>query len=377
MSPKNLFEAQAIVKVIGVGGGGCNAVNRMVAAGVQGVQFIAMNTDRQALEHSLADEKIALGESQTRGLGTGGDPAKGLSSAKESERAITEILEGADMVFVTAGMGGGTGTGAAPYVAELSKRLDILTVGVVTRPFEFEGPKRKRNAQSGLDLLAEKTDTLIVIPNDNMMKVVERKTTLQDAFSAADDVLRQGVQGISDIVLNTGVVNVDFADVRAVMKDAGIALMGIGRGVGENRARVAAEMAANSELLEFSISGAKRLLVNFTAGPDFAIGEAYDAMDYLLQLAHAEDAAVFMGHVVDENMHDEVQLTLLAADLDKVSNAISKSDVFSQTAVRSTRNPAETPQIGIGRESPKEIEIDELDLDIPTFLRKQRQGFTA
>jgi cell division protein FtsZ len=281
------------------------------------------------------------------------------------------------MVFVTAGMGGGTGTGAAPYVAELSKRLDILTVGVVTRPFEFEGPKRKRNAQSGLDLLAEKTDTLIVIPNDNMMKVVERKTTLQDAFSAADDVLRQGVQGISDIVLNTGVVNVDFADVRAVMKDAGIALMGIGRGVGENRARVAAEMAANSELLEFSISGAKRLLVNFTAGQDFAIGEAYDAMDYLLQLAHAEDAAVFMGHVVDENMHDEVQLTLLAADLDKVSNAISKSDVFSQTAVRSTRNPAETPQIGIGRESPKEIEIDELDLDIPTFLRKQRQGFTA
>lgn len=371
MSPKNLFESQAIIKVVGVGGAGCNAVNRMVSSGVMGVQFIAMNTDRQALEASLAEVKVPLGASQTRGLGAGGDPEKGYTAAKESEREIMELLEGADMVFVTAGMGGGTGTGAAPHVAEIARRLDILTVGVVTRPFGFEGPKRKQNAIGGLAKLREKTDTLIVIPNDNLLNVVERRTSLQVAFETADDVLRQGVQGISDIVLRPGLINVDFADVRSVMKDAGIALMGMGRGVGEGRARIAAEMAANSPLLETNIRGAKRLLVNITSGPDFALGEANDAMEYLLQLTDADDAAIFLGQVIDESMGEEVLVSVLAAGMDGSLAPVIDREVFAETE-RPTREPVATPANPRG--APKPIEIDELDLDIPSFLRRQRLG---
>lgn len=371
MSPKNLFESQAIIKVVGIGGAGCNAVNRMVSAGVQGVEFIAMNTDRQALESSLAPTKVALGASQTRGLGAGGDPEKGLAAAKESEREIMELLEGADMVFVTAGMGGGTGTGAAPHVAEIASRLDVLTVGVVSKPFGFEGPKRKQNAVGGLDRLKEKTDTLIVIPNDNLMNVVERKTSLQSAFQTADDVLRQGVQGISDIVMRPGLINVDFADVKSVMKGAGLALMGMGRGIGENRARTAAESAANSPLLETTIRGAKRLLVNVTAGPDFALGEAHDAMEYLLQLTDADEAAIFMGQVIDESMEDEVLVTVLAAGMDGSAPMVIDREVFAET------EPARREQVAIpsgNRGLPKPIEIDELDLDIPSFLRRQKLG---
>lgn len=371
MSPKNLFESQAIIKVVGVGGGGCNAVNRMVSAGVQGVEFIAMNTDRQALESSLATIKLPLGVSQTRGLGAGGDPEKGFAAAKEAEREIMELLEGADMVFVTAGMGGGTGTGAAPHVAEIAKRLDILTVGVVTRPFGFEGPRRKQNASGGLDALRAKTDTLIVIPNDNLFSVVERKTSMQDAFKVADDVLRQGVQGISDIVLRPGLINVDFADVKSVMKDAGIALMGMGRGIGEGRAKIAAEMAANSPLLETSIRGAKRLLVNVTAGADFALGEAHDAMEYLLQLTDADDAAIYLGQVIDDSLEEEVLVTVLAAGMDGSAPTIIDREVFDQSE-KPTREPVAAPTNPRGL--PKPIEIDELDLDIPSFLRRQRLG---
>ncbi len=373
MSPKNLFETQAIIKVIGVGGAGCNAVNRMVSTGVQGIEFIAMNTDRQALETCLATTKVVLGENQTRGLGTGGDPERGLQAAKESEKTIIELVEGADMVFVTAGMGGGTGTGAAPHVAELAKRLDVLTVGVVTRPFGFEGPRRKQNSLSGLDRLRDRTDTLIVIPNDNLMNVVERKTSLQDAFLVADDILRQGVQGISDIILRPGLINVDFADVRSVMKDAGVALMGMGHGVGEQRARNAAEAAANSPLLETAILGAKRLLVNLTAGPDFTIGEAHDAMEYLLQLTDADDASIFMGQVIDDSMDDEVVVTLLAAGMNGQARHVIDQDMFSAPAPRSRREPELEPAPS-SRGVPKPIEIEELELDIPTFLRRQRTG---
>lgn len=382
MSPLNLFEAQAIIKVVGVGGGGCNAVNRMVSAGVQGVEFIAMNTDQQSLEASLAHTKIRLGESQTRGLGTGGDPERGYLAAKEAEKAILEVLEGADMVFITAGMGGGTGTGAAPYVAELAKRTDILTVGIVTRPFGFEGPKRRQNAAHGLDSLKERTDTLIVIPNDNLTAVVERRTSLVEAFRAADEILLQGVQGISDIVLKPGLMNVDFADVCSVMRNAGVALMGVGRGVGDNRSRLAAEAAANSPLLETTINGAKRLLINVTAGPDFAIGEAYEAMEYLLQLTDSDEASIFLGHVVDESMGDEVQVTLLAAGLEPNVQKIVDREVFADPAQvpahRQSQPITAQAQQAQAQAQPKAgskpIEIDELDLDIPTFLRRQRLG---
>ncbi|MBS1714034.1 MAG: cell division protein FtsZ [Armatimonadetes bacterium] len=373
MSPKNLFEFQAVLKVVGVGGGGCNAVNRMVSSGVQGVEFIALNTDSQALEECLAPTRVMIGESATRGLGTGGDPEKGYQAAKESEKIICELLEGADMVFVTAGMGGGTGTGAAPFVAELAKRMDAVTVGVVTRPFGFEGPRRKKNAQSGLDSLAARTDTVIVIPNDNLIQVVERKTSLGDAFVIADDVLRMGVQGVSDIVTRPGLVNLDFADVKSVLKDAGIALMGMGRGVGEQRARVAAEAAASSPLLETRIHGATRLLVNITSGPDFSIGEAYDAMEYLLQMTDAEDASVFMGQVIDEALGDDVLVTVLAAGMESTAPVRLDAEVFAEPVVRPAREvqPAQPPAGTRG--APKEIEIDEIDLDIPAFLRKRQQ----
>ncbi|MBS1724408.1 MAG: cell division protein FtsZ [Armatimonadetes bacterium] len=373
MSPKNLFESQAIIKVVGVGGGGCNAVNRMVSAGVQGVEFIAMNTDKQALDGSLAHIKVPLGESQTRGLGTGGDPEKGYQAAKESDRTILELIEGADMVFVTAGMGGGTGTGAAPYVAELAKRLDILTVGVVTKPFGFEGPRRRQNADSGLERMKERTDTLIVIPNDNLSRVVERRTSLGEAFCAADEVLLQGVQGISDIVLKPGLINVDFADVRSVLKDAGIALMGMGRGIGEQRARTAAEAAANSPLLETTIQGAKRLLVNVTSGPDFSLGEAHDVMEYLVQLTDSEEASIFLGQVIDDSLGEDVQVTLLAAGLTGSERKALDQEVFTTGQPRASRESS-TPSTSTVRSEPKPIEIDELDLDIPTFLRKQRLG---
>jgi cell division protein FtsZ len=369
MSPKNLFETQAIIKVVGVGGGGCNAVNRMVKAGLQGVEFVALNTDRQALEASLAHTKIPLGAGTTRGLGAGGDPGRGLAAAKESERDVSEILEGADLVFVTAGMGGGTGTGAAPHVAELARRLGVLTVGVVTRPFAFEGPVRKRNATGGLEALKEHTDTLIVIPNDNLSGVVDKRASLQDAFAAADDVLRQGVQGISDIVLKPGMINVDFADVAAVLRDAGLALMGIGTGVGEQRARVAAQAAATSALLETDIQGAKRLLVNVTSGPDLSLGEMNDAMEFLLQLTDAEEASITMGQVIDPDMLDEVHVTVLAAGMTGQVRRPIERDVFAAEPTP-RRDPLPTGT----RTTPKPIEVEELDLDIPSFLRRQRAG---
>lgn len=374
MTARNLFDSRAVIKVLGVGGGGCNAVNRMIQTSVEGVEFVALNTDMQALDVSFAPTRIALGKGTTRGLGTGGDPSRGQTAAKESEREVMEQIEGADMVFITAGMGGGTGTGAAPVVAELAKRLDILTVGVVTKPFGFEGPKRRRIAEEGVERIKEHVDTLIVIPNEKLLSVVERRTSLQDAFLYADDVLRQGVQGISDIIMKPGMINVDFADVRSVMKSAGVALMGLGRGTGERRARIAAEQAVSSPLLETDIQGAKRLLVNITAGPDFTIGEAQDAMEYIMQFADADEASIYMGQVFDESYGEQVSVTLLAAGMQYAPTTLRDREIFvraeaPETTTQPEPSPVATEAPGRGFEA---ASLDEIDFDIPAFLRSQR-----
>lgn len=362
----NLFENQAILKVIGIGGAGSNAVNRMIDEGLSGVEFVAMNTDAQALALSKADVRLQLGESLTRGLGAGGNPEIGENAAKESEKAIQEVLDGADMVFITAGMGGGTGTGAAPMVAEMARRMGILTVGVVTKPFVFEGPKRRRLAEQGAERLKKHVDTLITVPNDRLVQFVEKRTTMSEAFAAADDVLRQGVQGISDIILLPGVINVDFADVRSVMTDAGVALMGLGRGMGEGRARMAAQAAATSPLLETSIEGAKRLLINITAGPDFSIGEAHEAMEYVMQFCDPEDADIIMGHVLRDTPEGEVQVTLLAAGMTPKPEAAPRPVAVVQQAFGAER----AARVEARRQEPEKV-IEEIDLDIPAFLRNR------
>jgi cell division protein FtsZ len=375
MQAINLFDMQATIKVIGIGGAGGNAVNRMIQEGLTGVEFISLNTDAQALEQSKASIRLQLGENTTRGLGAGGDPKVGEHAAKESEKAIAEFLEDTDMVFVTAGMGGGTGTGAAPVVAEMARRAGVLTVGVVTKPFLFEGPRRRKLAEEGAARLKEHVDTLIVVPNDRLLGVVDKRTTMQQAFAAADDVLRQGVQGISDIILLPGLINVDFADVRSVMKDAGVALMGLGHGVGEQRARLAAQAAANSPLLETSIYGAKKLLVNISAGKDFSIGEAHDAMDYLMQFTDAEDAEIFLGHVTKDSDDGEVFITLLAAGMSGVPQGPLDRQVFPNVVSQGTGVPQPTPvAVASSAPLPTNIAIDEIDLDIPTFLRRQKGG---
>jgi cell division protein FtsZ len=380
MRPDNLFENQATIKVLGIGGAGSNAVNRMISEGVVGVRFIALNTDAQALGQSHAPTKLQIGETLTRGLGAGGDPQIGEAAAHESEKTIQAELEGCDMVFITAGMGGGTGTGAAPVVAEMARRMGILTVGVVTKPFLFEGPRRRRLAEEGAERLKSHVDTLITVPNDRLIGFVEKKTTMQQAFAAADDVLRQGVQGISDIILLPGIINVDFADVRSVMSNAGVALMGLGKGIGDQRAKMAAQHAANSPLLETNIQGAKRLLINITAGPDFSIGEAHEAMEYILQFSDQEDAEIIMGHVMrDMPAEGEVQITLLAAGMDPAGEGeIRKNqDVFFNQAPQEQTQQAAAPVARPAApqpQTPAPIGLDEIDLDIPTFLRRQKLG---
>lgn len=324
-------QGKAVIKVIGVGGGGSNAVRRMIEAGIHGVEFIAMNTDVQALENSPAARKVQLGTDLTRGLGAGGNPEMGRMAAEESRNEIRKALDGADMVFVTAGMGGGTGTGAAPVIADLAREIGALTVAVVTRPFLFEGPKRARMAEGGVTNLIGKVDTVITIPNDRLLSVVEKKTTLMDAFKKADDVLRQGVQGISDIITVPGQINVDFADVRAVMQDAGPALMGIGDGVGEGRALQAAQGATNSPLLEQTIHGATGLLVNITSGEDLTLNEANDAMAYIQNLCDHEDANIFFGTVVDPELEGKVRITVLATGFGAIPSGIAASSGSATT----------------------------------------------
>ena len=370
----------AIIKVVGVGGGGSNAVNRMIDTGIRGVEFIAMNTDIQVLDLSAASRKVQLGVNLTRGLGAGGDPEVGKTAAEESKQEIRKALEGADMVFVTAGMGGGTGTGAAPVIADLAKELGALAVAVVTRPFAFEGPRRARLAEDGVTSLMGRVDTIITIPNDRLLEVVERKTTLVDAFRVADDVLRQGVQGISDIITIPGTINVDFADVRAVMSNAGPALMGIGYGVGEQRALQAAQTATNSPLLEQTIHGAKGLLVNLTSGPDLTLTEANEAMHYIQSLCDAEEANIFFGTVVDAELDGTVRVTVLATGFNpyslegrKAAEAVYRAETPKPTATTDSAvvggASARTPR---GTAPDPAAIYDETDLDIPTFIREHR-----
>ena len=388
----------AVIKVIGVGGGGSNAVQRMIETGIQGVEFIAMNTDVQVLDLSGASKKVQLGLNLTDGRGAGGNPEVGKGAADESKTEIRKTLEGADMVFITAGMGGGTGTGAAPVIADIAREMGALTVAVVTRPFSFEGPRRARLAEQGVTSLMGRVDTIITIPNDKLLSVVERKTTLVDAFRVADDVLRQGVQGISDIITIPGQINVDFADVRAVMQNAGPALMGIGYGVGDQRSLQAAQSATNSPLLEQTIHGATGLLVNITSSEDLTLAEASEAMAYIQGLCDIEEANIFFGTVVDPTMDGTVRVTVLATGFDpytkegkKVAEAtftIPAAQIVPEVKpVVVAPAPAVPPQatsaeiiaqarerISNQRNAPTEPSqvFDETDIDIPAFIREHR-----
>jgi len=306
----------AAIKVIGVGGGGSNAINRMIAAGLKGVEFIAVNTDAQALYLSQAEVKIQIGTKLTRGLGAGANPEIGKNAAEESRDELVKALKGADMVFVTAGMGGGTGTGAAPIVAEIAKEIGALTVGVVTKPFNFEGRKRSQQAVTGACNLKEKVDTLITIPNDRLLQVVDKNTSINEAFRIADDVLRQGVQGISDLIAVPGLINLDFADVKTIMHNTGSALMGIGTAKGENRAVTAARNAISSPLLETSIEGAKGVLLNITGGAGLGLFEVNEAAEIIADAADPE-ANIIFGAVIDENLQDEIRVTVIATGFDQ------------------------------------------------------------
>ncbi len=350
----------AVIKVVGVGGGGTNAVSRMVDAGLRGVEFISANTDAQALAMSDADVKLNIGHDSTKGLGAGADPDVGLAAASESRDEIKEALKGADMVFVTAGEGGGTGTGAAPVIAEIAKNeIGALTVGVVTRPFDFEGTQRGRQATEGIDRLREVVDTLIVIPNEKLLAVVERRTSMLDAFREADNVLRQGIQGITDLITIPGLINLDFADVRTIMQDAGSALMGIGSASGESRCADAARAAISSPLLEESIDGATGILLNITGGRELGLFEVNDAAEIIHNAADAS-ANIIFGAVIDEAMADEVRVTVIGTGFDH------RPGVGARRAARAAR-PDRGPRISDRQRSTLEISDDEID--VPPFLR--------
>ena len=353
----------AVIKVVGVGGGGTNAVNRMVDAGLRGVEFIAVNTDAQALAMCDADIKLNIGHELTKGLGAGANPDIGQGAAAESRDDIKEALKGADMVFVTAGEGGGTGTGAAPVIAEIAKNeIGALTVGVVTRPFEFEGAKRAKQAAEGIQRLRDDVDTLIVIPNERLLSIVERRTTILDAFKEADDVLRQGVQGITDLITIPGLINLDFADVRTIMQDQGSALMGIGTAGGEARSTEAAKMAISSPLLEESVEGATGVLLNITGGRDLGLFEVNEAAE-IISTASAADSNIIFGAVVDEGMGDEVRVTVIATGFDS-SRPVARLP-------RRTGRAGEKPgrDVSLDDRDRSALEISDDEIDIPPFLR--------
>lgn len=355
------IEQFASIKVIGVGGGGNNAVNRMISAGLKGVEFIAINTDRQALHMSQAPLKIQIGEKLTKGLGAGANPDIGKKAAEESKEEITEAIKGADMVFVTAGMGGGTGTGAAPVVASAARELGILTVGVVTKPFAFEGRKRMLHAEKGIEELRSKVDTLVTIPNERLLQVVDKKASMIEAFRIADDVLKQGVQGISDLITIPGLVNLDFADVKTIMINTGLAHMGVGKGTGENRATEAARQAIHSPLLETSINGATGVLLNITGGSNLGLFEVNEAAELVSQAADP-DANIIFGAVIDEKLQDEIRITVIATGFEK---STSKENI---------------KKVEIGFGDNKKVEgfpnpnTDEGNLEIPAFLRRNKKN---
>jgi cell division protein FtsZ len=342
----------AQIKVVGIGGGGSNAVNRMIQEGLRGVDFIAVNTDAQALLLSDAPQRVRIGDKLTKGLGAGGDPVIGEKAAEESGEDLSEIIKGADMVFLTAGIGGGTGTGASPIIARLAKETGALTIGVVTKPFTFEGAKRRQVAEEGLERLQGEVDTLIVIPNDRLLQIVDKKASIQEAFRVADDVLRQGIQGIAELITVPGLINLDFADVRTIMSEGGAALMAIGRAGGENRAVDAAQKAIASALLDITIDGARGILFNVTGGPDLTLFEVNEAAEVIREKAHPE-ANIIFGAVIDESMDGDISITVIATGFDAVA--------------RQHRQEAKSSKI---REFPVR-KFDNDELDIPAFLRRR------
>ncbi len=369
------------IKVVGVGGGGGNAVNRMIKSGLSGVEFWLMNTDLQVLEYGQTKNKIQLGAKSTEGLGAGGDPSVGEKAAEEAQQEITEALDGADMVFITAGMGGGTGTGAAPVVAKIAKELGILTIAVVTKPFSWEGRKRQNQAEQGLEKLRESVDAVIVVPNDKLLQVVDRQVSLTESFLIVDEVLLRGVQGISDIITIPGMINVDFADVKSVMQGSGSALMGIGRAQGEGRAIKAAEIAINSQLLESSINGATGVIVNITGGPDMTLHEISDAAN-IIHDAVTDDATVIIGTAVNENIQNEINVTVIATGFKVKKEELTKADVkqlnaadfFGGTSFSSNLG-ASSSSLSSSSASPKRSSVPQFssgfsNIEIPDFLKK-------
>jgi cell division protein FtsZ len=362
MEIKPQVETFARIKVVGLGGGGTNAINRMIGSTLKGVEFIAINTDAQALHHCDASKKVHIGRTTTRGLGAGADPEIGRKAAEESSEEIYEALKGADMIFLTCGMGGGTGTGSTPVVASLAKEVGALTVGIVTKPFSFEGERRKKLAEEGIEILKDKVDTLITIPNDRLLTMIDRKTTMLDAFNVVDDVLRQGVQGISDLITVHGVINVDFADVKTVMSNAGSALMGIGRGTGDNRAVEAAKMAINSPLLEVSVDGARGVLFNVTGGPDLGMYEIDEAAKIITQAVDPE-ANIIFGSVIDPNISGEVRITVVATGFSTDKPTVPQVE----TRRIDTESHSRTYPVYSTPEAAKDE--DDEELDIPAFIR--------
>jgi cell division protein FtsZ len=371
----NQIESFARIKVVGVGGGGCNAVDRMIDEGLHGVDFMAVNTDAQALMLSKAPTRVRVGEKLTRGLGSGGDPETGRKATEESAEELYSVLKDSDMVFITAGMGGGTGTGGAPVVAQIAKEVGSLTIGVVTRPFTFEGSRRIQSAESGISKLKEQADTLIVIPNDRLLQIVDKRANLQQAFRMADDVLRQGVQGISELITIPGLINLDFADVRTIMSEGGAALMAVGMANGEDAARMAAEQAISSQLLDITIDGAHGILFNVTGGPDLTLFDVNQAAAIIKETAHPDVNLIF-GAVIDPEMKDAVRITVIATGFERnamprrIQAPVSKhepQEIEDQISV-----PAQPPtQPAVKDFRPRAFNTE--DLDIPTFLRNRIQ----
>jgi cell division protein FtsZ len=359
----------AQIKVLGIGGGGSNAVNRMIEEGLQGVEFIAVNTDAQALMLAKAANRVRIGDKLTKGLGSGGDPTIGSKAAEESSDDLYEVINGSDMVFITAGMGGGTGTGGAPVIARIARETGALTIGVVTKPFAFEGTKRREVADEGIERLKEHVDTLIAIPNDRLLEIVDKRASIQDAFRMADDVLRQGIQGISELITVPGLINLDFADVRAIMAEGGAALMAIGHGEGESKAVEAAEKAIASSLLDVTIDGARGILFNVTGGPDLTLFDVNEAAEIIRRTAHPE-ANIIFGAVIDETLTDKIHITVIATGFDTTTQ--QRPSVLRTAATRSSEQRV-APRAVPAPEFPVRV-LDSDNLDIPAFLRKHAKG---
>jgi len=356
----------ARIKVLGVGGGGSNAVNRMIEEGLRGVEFIAINTDAQALMLSAAPSRVRIGEKLTKGLGSGGDPNIGEKAAEESSDDLYEVINGADMVFITAGMGGGTGTGAVPAISRIARETGALTIGVVTKPFTFEGTKRGTVAEEGIEALKEHVDTLIAIPNDRLLEIVDRRSSIQQAFRVADDVLRQGIQGISELITVPGLINLDFADVRSIMAEGGAALMAIGHGEGDNKAEEAAEQAIASALLDVTIDGARGILFNVSGGPDLTLFDVNEAAEIIRKTAHP-DANIIFGAVIDESMADKICITVIATGFDAATQ--QQPAAFRRVTTRAAK-PKVAPRAVPVADFPTRV-LDSENLDIPAFLRRR------